>query len=100
MDVSVMLEQVKGNGYRATALMPASLVAEAPTRNEAVEKIQSLLSEKFAGAELIQVTVPIGYTSNPWLAIAGTWSDHPDLDEVLENIQEYRREVDGDPNRL
>jgi hypothetical protein len=36
MDVSVMLEQVSANGYRATALVPTPRVAEAPTRDEAV----------------------------------------------------------------
>jgi hypothetical protein len=38
--------------------------------------------------------------SNPWLAIAGTWHDHPDVDEVVENINVYRRETNAAPNRL
>ena len=100
MEVSVILEKVDGNGYRATTLVPAMLIAEAPTRDEAVDKIQSLIMEKFSHAELIRVKIPEIADANPWLAIAGTWRDHPDLDEVLENITAYRREVDADPDRL
>ncbi len=58
MDVSVMLEQVAGNGYRATALVPTPLVAEAPTREEAVDRIRALVGEKLFRAELIQIKVP------------------------------------------
>lgn len=100
MDVSVMLEQVKDNGYRATALVPTPLVAEAPSRDEAVDRIRTLISERLSRVELIHVQVPVGGEANPWLAFAGTWRDHPDVDEVLANIQAYRREIDADPERL
>lgn len=100
MDVSVMLEQVEGNGFRATALVPTPLVSEAPTRDEAVSGIRRLICEKLAGAELIQIDVSLADSDNPWLAIAGSWRDHPDVDEVVENISNYRRKVDQDPHRL
>lgn len=100
MDVSVVLEQVAENGYRATALVPTPLVAEAPTRDEAVEKIRALISEKLSHAELIQVEVPLLTKRHAWLALAGTWREHPDMDEVAENINAYRREVNADSDRL
>lgn len=100
MDVSVMLEHVKENRYRATALVPTPLVAEAPTRDEALDKIRALINERLSHVELIQVEVPLGPERNAWLAIAGSWRDHPDVDDVMENIHAYRREVDADPNRL
>jgi hypothetical protein len=100
MDLSVILEQVRENAYRATALVPTPLVVEAPTRDEAVDRIRSLISERLSRAELIQVEVPVATKPNPWLAIAGTWRDHPDVDQVEENINAYRREIDADPNRL
>jgi hypothetical protein len=72
MEVSVMLEEVKDNRYRATALVPAPLLAEAPTRDEAVERIRHLITERLARAELIHVQVPVAAEGNPWLAVAGT----------------------------
>ena len=100
MDVSVILEHLNENGYRATAMVPMPLVAEAPTRKEAVEKIQSLVREKLARVEVIQVAVPSSTEPNPWLAIAGTWQNHPDVDAVMGNIEAYRREIDADPSRI
>ncbi len=99
MDVSVMLEPLGDAGYRATALVPSPLVAEAPTRKEAVDRIRSLLNERFSRGELIQIQVP-ATSDNPWLALAGTWRDHPDLEEVVQNIETYRREVGANAERL
>jgi hypothetical protein len=93
------VQQVKDNGYRATAFAPVSVVAEAATRDEAVDRIRAMLYEKLSGAELVQVNVPVAESPNPWLAVAGTWRDHPDVDEVMENVEECRREVDADPDR-
>lgn len=99
MDVSVMLEQMGQNGYRATALVPTPLAADAPTRKEALERIRALLMERFSRTELVQLEVPIG-TDNPWLAIAGTWRDRRDVEEIIENIEAYRRDVDANADRL
>jgi hypothetical protein len=33
------------------------------------------------------------------MPFAGTWKDRPDLAEFEQNIREYRREVDADPDR-
>jgi hypothetical protein len=87
MGVSVILEHVDDEGFRATALVPTPLVAEAPTRDEAVQKIRALVEQRLARAELIQIDVPGAAKDNPWLAIAGTWRDHPGLDEVEENMR-------------
>ncbi|MEX2139045.1 MAG: hypothetical protein WD894_07275 [Pirellulales bacterium] len=100
MDVSVILERVQENGYRATALVPVPLIAEAPTRDEAVARIHSLIGERLSNAELINVHVPSSTELNPWLAIAGTWRDHPEIDEVTASIETYRREVDSDRDRI
>lgn len=46
-----------------------------------------------------EIVRPEERVPNPWLAIAGTWKDRPDLDEFEENIRDYRRQVDADPDR-
>jgi len=100
MDVSVMLEQVKDNGYRATTFAPAPLVVEAATRDEAIVRLREMICKKLSGVELIQLQIPVGTGADPWLAFAGIWRDHPDAREIEQNIREYRREVDADPDRL
>jgi hypothetical protein len=101
MDVDVMIERVNGNGYRATAMTPSPVVAEAPTRDEVLDRIRAMISERLAKAEWVRVTVPTAEDEmNPWLAIAGMWRDHPDIDKVEENIRAYRREIDADDERI
>jgi hypothetical protein len=48
MDISVMLERINEHGYRGTAMVPTHLVAEAPTRDEAVDRIRTMISAKLA----------------------------------------------------
>lgn len=100
MQVPVILEQAKDNEYRATVFAPAPLVAEGTSREQAVEKLRDMLSERVSGAQLIQLEIPLKPQRDPWCAFAGVWRDHPDGAEVEENIRQYRREVDADPKRL
>jgi hypothetical protein len=41
-----------------------------------------MVNERLSRVELIQVHVPESPSPNPWLAIAGTWRDNPDIDQV------------------
>lgn len=100
MDIPVMLEQVSQNGYRATAMFPGAVTAEAPTRDEAVDKLRTILQSRLSRAELIHVAISVAAEANPWLKIAGTWRNHPDVDEVEENIRTYRQEVQACADRL
>lgn len=99
MNVPVMLEKTGENGYRATALLPTEPVAEAPSRDEALNKLQCLLEEKLAGAELVELNVRAQGSNDSWARFAGIWKDDPSIDEVVKNIEEYRRELDADPER-
>jgi len=38
--------------------------------------------------------------SHPWKAIAGSWRASPDRSDIERNLQEYRQQVDADPDRL
>lgn len=100
MDVPVVVEKTSEGGYRASAFTPAPLVAEAVTREKAVDTIRELIRKRFAEVEVIHVEVPDTSRANdPWLAMAGTWCDI-DTTAFEQNIRDYRREVDEDDSRL
>lgn len=100
MNVSVMLEQLNDDAYRATAFA-APLVAEASTREKVVDKIQTMIRQRLAEVEVIQVEIPDQpLPRDPWTSIACSWQDHPDAAEFEQNIENYRQEVDRDPQRL
>jgi hypothetical protein len=100
MDITVFVESCEGNGYRATSFSPLRLVAQAPTRDEALEQLSQLVRTQIGQGELVQLHIPLPGEAHPWLALAGTWKDHPEAAEFEQDMLEYRRQVDADPDRL
>jgi hypothetical protein len=99
MEITVLLEPMNARGYRATSLVPTRLVAEGPTREEALDRLSKLVQQQFAIGELVRLEVSLPGEASPGKSLAGMWKDHPDIDEVMQNILEYRRQVDADPDR-
>ena len=96
MQISVLVEPVAGNGYRAKGAEPFGFIAEGATREEAVAKVQLLCQARLNGGAEV-VTVEVGPPPHPWLPFAGMFKDDPDFEEVVEIIAENRRKMDEDP---
>lgn len=99
MKVEVVLEVLDQDRYRASVSHPFELSAEAETREATLTALKEQLDAKLKHVEVVELDVGRP-TEQPWASLIGTWKDHPDLDEVLENMREYRRQVNADPNRL
>jgi hypothetical protein len=100
MDISVVVEKVADNGYRATSYVPTHMVARGRTRQEALDRLCDQLRGRLSSAEVVTLSVPLLGDSHPWKAIAGSWRESPDRAEIERNLQEYRQQVDADPDRL
>lgn len=100
MEIAVLLEPIHGNGYRATSVTPAQLVTEAPTREEALDRLRELVQQQLSQAEVVKLQVSVPGEEHPWMAFFGKLKDHPDRDEVERNIQEYRQQVDAERDWL
>ncbi len=98
MEVSVLVERLDANGYRATGL-GLNAASEAPTREGAIEGLSRLLRDKLAGAEFVSLEIPLAQENHPWKPLIGRWRGHPDLEELEQRMRDYRRERDeeGDP---
>ena len=98
MNIQVLLEPVENNGYRATSGPPLALSAEGATRDEALAKLREQAAARLrTGSQLVslEVTPP----ENPWLAIAGTLDPNDPLtQEWKEAMEEYRQQVENDPD--
>ena len=99
MKVDVVLEVLDQDRYRATVSHPFELSAEAETREATLTALKVQLDAKLKQVEVLELEVGRP-TEQPWTSLIGTWKDHPDMDDVLENMREYRRQVNADPNRL
>ena len=55
MGYQVLLRSIPANGYIATALAWPQCTVEAPTREEALEKMRTAIAELFSGGEIVEV---------------------------------------------
>ncbi len=93
MQIPVLIEPIAGNGYRARGGEPLPLVVEAPTREEALAKLQEALRDRLRnGAELVSLeALP---QPHPLDEFAGMFKDDPFFEEVLVIMAENRRKMD------
>jgi hypothetical protein len=94
MRLSVLVEAVPGNGYRAKGGEPFGLSADGATREEALEKLRQLIEGKVSdGAEVVTLDVPIG--EHPWLPFAGMFRDDSLVEEWKHTMAELRNRADA-----
>lgn len=94
MQVTVLVEQTDDQTYRAETIQPISLAAEGRTREEAVERLHKLAQQRLAAGEIIHLELPDVSGPHPWMPYAGIWKDHPDFEDLLSHIVDYRRQLD------
>ena len=99
MEITVLVEPGEGNRYRASSLSLPGFVSEGASREEALDRLRQLISEQLAHAQIAKIEVTIPVKPHPGMAFAGTWKDRPDLAEFEQNIRDYRRQIDADPDR-
>ena len=95
MRVTVFVEQLDEQTYRAETAQPIALVTEGRTRDEAIERLRVLAQQRLTAGEMVRLDIPEVAAPHPWIPFAGIWKDHPDLDVVLEHIAEARRQLDA-----
>lgn len=89
MEVSVVLERVENNGYRARCGEPIALSADGETREEALNRLRDALAAKVAaGLEVVRIRVPTFTPDRP------LWPDDQITRDWLEGIAEARRRAD------
>ena len=98
MQIPVLVEQVKGNGFRARGTEPFAVSAKGATREEALAKLRTKIESRLKkGTEL--VALEIGAPPHPWMQFACMFKDDRWMDDWEKYMAEYRREVEDDPDR-
>ena len=68
--------------------------AEGTTREEAIAKLRLLLTNLLETVEIVRMEIELPQSEHPWMKFAGMYADNPVFEEVLANIEAYRRELD------
>jgi hypothetical protein len=97
MEITVLIEPVAGNVYRAKTGDPLGLTAEGATVEDALHALHGLVAQRVAGgAQLVQLTVPPG--GHPWAPFGGDLRGDPLLEDWKRSMAEYRQAIDIDPD--
>jgi hypothetical protein len=99
MQIPVLVERVRGEGYRARGKDPFAVSARGATREEALAKLRAKIQTRLKnGTEIVGLEV--GPEPHPLAEFAGMFKDDPLFDDWQKAIAEYRRQVDKDPDYL
>ncbi len=94
MDIAILVEPVANNGYRAACNAPLHLEAEAPSRDEAIQKLRELIDRRLAaGGEI--VTLQVGTAEHPLARFAGMFKGDPLLGPWKAEMGAYRQQVES-----
>ncbi len=92
----VLIEPIDNKGFRAKSGEPLGLMAEGPTPEEALRKLQELLAARIAaGGRVVQIDLPA--SDHPWLRGAGMFKEDPLFAEWQQAIAERRKQIEEDP---
>jgi predicted RNase H-like HicB family nuclease len=92
VELSVLVQRVEGNGYRAWSSEPLSASAEGATRDEALAKLRTAIVEQLKdGVEVVRLQIHTK-RSGP------VWPDDEITRAWLEGIVEARRQADQKPD--
>ena len=97
MEITILVEPVTGNGFRAVSGEPFRFEADAPTRDEAVHKLEALIAHRLqSGTEVIQLK--IRNSLHPLSQFAGMLKDDSLLEPWKDAIREYRQQHESGHN--
>jgi hypothetical protein len=101
VEVPVIIEPITGSGYRAIGAggLSVGLTADGATAAEAIDRLADQVRLRVnAGARLAELNVAGGPA--PWKQDAGYLSDDPLYEPWRAAMEEYRRQLDEDPEAL
>lgn len=99
MQFQVFVKKIAENSYFASVIGLPDCVAEGRTEEEAINRVKALLQERLRRGRIVTIEVDDSgkvMTGNPWIDSFGIFKDDPTFDDLMEKIQEYRREANAE----
>jgi predicted secreted protein len=94
LNYSVLVEEKTG-GYQATVWGLPDCQVFAKTREDAINHLRELVNTRLQNVEIITQEIELPKTEHPWMKFAGMFKDDPQFDDMLADIEAYRRELDA-----
>ncbi|MDJ0736367.1 MAG: type II toxin-antitoxin system HicB family antitoxin [Nostocaceae cyanobacterium] len=97
LNYSILVE-AKENGYQATVWGLPDCQTFATTKEEAINNLHEVLNTRLQNVEIVtqEIEIEMPKTEHPWMKFAGKYKDDPQFDDMLADIEAYRRELDAE----
>lgn len=92
MELSVLIQQTPGNGFRAWCGEPFPAAAEGATRDEALANLRTALEAKTRGVEVVRLTIGVTPSASP------VWPDDQITRDWLAGIAAARQAANDAPD--
>lgn len=92
--LNVLIENETEGNYTATVLGLPECKAQGATQQQALTHLHDYVMARLAQAEIVPMEIETTGSTHPWLKLAGKFKDNPLFDEVLADMEAYRRELD------
>ncbi len=97
MEITVLIEPVAGNGFRARGGEPFDLIGEGATPQEALNQLRERIRGRLTSGACV-VSLEVSPTEHPWAPFAGALRGDLMLQDWKQAMAEYRRKMDEDPD--
>ena len=94
--LTILIEQETEGKYQAMVLGWEECKAEGNSREEVITNISLVVGDRLEKSELISLAIQPPKLEHPWMKFAGMFKDDPQFDEMLEDIQQLRRDRDAE----
>lgn len=91
---NVLIENSTHNQVKASVLEWEDCFVEAATKEEAINKLRQLLTNRLQNKEIISLEIELPPKQHPWMKFAGMHQNNPLFPEVLEEIENNRQSLD------
>ncbi|MEL6165242.1 MAG: type II toxin-antitoxin system HicB family antitoxin [Cyanobacteria bacterium J06628_3] len=92
LNYDVLIENQADGSVSVSALNLPNCQATGATREEALQNLTQLLTQRLANAEIVSLEIEPPKKEHPWMKFAGMFKDDPQFDEMMEYIEQERRE--------
>ena len=92
----VLIENQENGRVLATVIGLPDCQAIGATKEEALTSLYERLTERLAKAEIVSIKIEPPKAEHPWMKFAGMFKDDPQFDDMLADIEAYRRELDAE----
>lgn len=97
MQIPVLVERVKGNGFRARGSEPFAVSATGTTRKMALARLRARIEARLKNGTQL-VSLDITSEPHPLAEFAGMFKEDSMFEDVIRIMADNRKKMDADPN--